>query len=198
MPFLPSGSPRIVYKGSVANDSWALEHQKAIDARAIKYSKSDYDTMAVHPGYQFQHLFLDNPKRRMAQQALVERAELDNRILQRRVYEQTSHYVAEPNIYGPRRARYDAKRRQMRLEAIEMENGLMFNRLLQAVKLTNIRKRGQLEKPDHDGRLELICEHPCFLSRSSSRASTAAGAESGKLQKPHTGTRPEWWPPTLL
>ena len=71
LPFLPSGSPRIIYSGSATNDEWQLKQSKARDAEAIANAKAAVgDTRK--PVRTYPHL-RNNAKRRLADAQLRQR-----------------------------------------------------------------------------------------------------------------------------
>lgn len=132
LPFLPSGSARILQLGSAAMDEWRLRTANARDAHAIANTKSYYDTQGGRLIDRLNEinksLILNNPKRAEAQQHRKDLIELDNKLLKQRVID-TPISLPPPDLkareVGERQLNNAIESRQRRMAAIRRQNALM-------------------------------------------------------------------------
>ena len=160
-PLQPTGSRRVLYAGSAANDSYAMSTAKLRDARAIANTPSYYNTQGDPPaGIVYAHLITNNPKRDLAQALKRETIEEENRkmldLRTSKAFRSPYRQVAFPPV-RQRLAHNNDRQRQLYWERLERENRLYWQRIGRQ------RHHVENEKKDHDFHLGRTVMYPVLL-----------------------------------
>ena len=157
-PLQPTGSRRVLYAGSAANDSYAMSTAKLRDARAIANTPSYYNTQGDPPaGIVYAHLITNNPKRDLAQAMKRETIEEENRkmldLRTSKAFRSPYRQVAFPPV-RQRLAHNNDRQRQLYWERLERENKQYWQRIGRQ------RHHVENEKRDHDFHLGRMAKAP--------------------------------------
>jgi hypothetical protein len=204
LPFLPSGSPRIIYSGSATNDEWQLKQSKARDAEAIANAKAAVgDTRK--PVRTYPHL-RNNAKRRLADAQERARIEKENQRLRdnlaRRARVRPPGSMFSDDGKNSRHVAYQlavrSNLRRIEQKRVEAENEALSARIRNAQQAS--RNEQEAIEEDWQQRLVLlrrVARHPLVIVEEAEQAQLQAatvGAEGSTVtragqhkQAPHEG-----------